>query len=812
MMQNIHWKLDKGFRESIYDGIVLKEHINIKMVRGFILANRGKEQAHSTYLHANEVKQMEGYLTKYNKDADVFLVRTKLPQHKWGRITYDNHQSIAIFHRSTRHSYCDGIYIDIDIVNSAPSIICEVSKLNNYHQIDALKYYVENRDIFTQELMDYYNVSKDCIKKLFLIIIMGGSYITWIKENDIDVMGKEEPTRIKDIIQELSFIRDIVYANNPSLQKIKMKNTNNTEKNENEYREKLSVFAFWYQSIERAIQESIIKFISYHRGVNITEIIPCQDGFMILENEWYDTILNDCENEVKRIFGISLKLKRKEFDEKYPIEECELEDFEKTESGNILSFLDTKIDFLKYIFKCEKYNGMIFKESDNVYYKYNISTTIFEPVKMQEIAQDFGEYTLALIRKNEKAMDKSIFNRLKLYYGNNMREIIHGIIPVDNVYREFNKLLYFIPLKDNKLIYIGEHNCKINGDEIVFETSPSLFNKINGRIYKPNEILDRTHEHKFNYFCNVEYKNLSEAEFIFCQTYFNELFCNDKDTVQCVLNILKTVISGVIMKNIFCCIGEKGNNGKSVFFDILLKGIMGKSMDVINKSVMVHLKSSSSLNTEFEKLDKIKLGYVNEFASSDILNVTELKKISGGDNFTLRTLHTKEFSMKATCNLFMNTNSIPQLPPVKDDDENNAILNRLVFIPFQNIFKKDIRFIPELKSNLDAMFSYIIQYGIIPDGELELSDEIKSLNNNYKEDNQKDSFLKNYLSDFVEVCEGHDIKRDELYNNYYDWCMDNNINLKKIPIGDFSKMLNKTYKIKNEKRNNITYYINVKYK
>ena len=39
-----------------------------------------------------------------------------------------------------------------------------------------------------------------------------------------------------------------------------------------------------------------------------------------------------------------------------------------------------------------------------------------------------------------------------------------------------------------------------------------------------------------------------------------DIFCNNEDTVQSVLNIIKTCIEGIQMKYIFCCVDEKGNS------------------------------------------------------------------------------------------------------------------------------------------------------------------------------------------------------------------------------------------------------------
>jgi hypothetical protein len=804
LLNKINWKLEKNHKESIYDNIIIREYTNYKKVKGFIKENNGirfesdKKYEYILDKYKDEIQQMKSYMKKYDKEENVFKIRTKLPKHKWGRIQYEEHTSLAIFHRRTRHSYCNDIYIDIDIVNSAPSIITEICKINGYEKYENLEDYVNNREKIIEEVMNYYNVTRECVKKLFLRIMMGGSYIKWVQENDVDIMNKEKLKKIDLIEDELKSIREIVYSHNDLIRRIELEKWTTDEKT------KKGVFALWYQSIERIIQETMIRYLSRTRGIQFNEIIPCQDGLMILEEEWYDEILKECEKEVKEVHGINIKLKRKEFDEKIDIEEYDgfiLENFD---------FLKTTTDFLKYLYECPEYKGKIYKEDERIYYKYNDKTRIFELVFIQDVRQEISEYILKILRDNEYLLDEKTFKKYEKKYGNEMTTILKDFKINKELYKVFNKLKCFIPIKNNKVIYIGEKDCKIYNNEVIFVDN-SLYKKINGKVYKKNEIIERTEEHKFNYICDIDYiENLSEEENDFCKKYFDDIFCKNNETKNSVLNILKTTLSGIILKYLFCCVGEEGNNGKTVFFDYLLKGIMGKMMDVLNKSIMIETKTNSNLNTDCEKLDKIKLGYVNEFNENDIFNIDMIKTITGGDSMHLRTLREKETTISPTCNLFINTNQLPK--SLQSYEKNKAFYDRIIVIPFNNVFVKNAKFIYELKNKLDALFSYIIQNGVIQEDNIDISEEMKSQNNKYKEDNKKESFIADYIEDKIEYVNEERIERNVLYDDFYNWCMENNIKYNKIPYGSFSKILNKDFKIKSITSNNTKYYINIKYK
>jgi hypothetical protein len=547
----------------------------------------------------------------------------------------------------------------------------------------------------------------------------------------------------------------------------------------------------------------MISYLVHNKGLILNDIIPCQDGFMILKDFYYENILYDCQNEILNNYGINIKLKIKEFDEI-----IEIGEYDGGLLINDFNFLRTNTDFLEHLYNCDKFSNKIYKEDEKTYYYYNKDTTIFEPTTSQDIRQITSKYVLDLLRDNETMIDSKILQKYENKYGNDMRNILKDYKINKDCHKIFNKLLCFIPIKDNKIIYIGEERCKIYNDETIFESN-EIFKKIEGKIYEKNEIFDRTEFFKFNYVSNVNYiEELSIEEYNFCKKYFNDIFCDKTETVKTVLNILKTSMSGIVLKYLFCCVGSKGNNGKSIFFDVMLKGIFGNMIDVLNKSIIIDTGVKSNLNTECEKLDKIKIGYVNEFSDSDIFNNTMIKTITGGDNLNLRTLQTKDNTLKPTCNLFINSNSLPKSAYNLD----TALFNRIVIIPFDKTFENDITFKFKLKNKIDALFSYIIQNGKIVYEKLELSEEMKSENNKYKDNNKKNSFLGDFIDENIEIIENERIERDIFYNKYYEWCNEKNIKQNKIPFGTFSKIMNKEHNIKSGHSGLITYYSDIKFK
>ena len=84
-------------------------------------------------------------------------------------------------------------------------------------------------------------------------------------------------------------------------------------------KKKRTTMALFYQTAERYCQEAVISYLSHSKGFNLKDIVPCQDGFMILKSLMYPIICEDCEKVIKNLFKMDIKFVEKEFDERFEI-------------------------------------------------------------------------------------------------------------------------------------------------------------------------------------------------------------------------------------------------------------------------------------------------------------------------------------------------------------------------------------------------------------------------------------------------------------------------------------------------------------
>lgn len=303
--------------------------------------------------------------------------------------------------------------------------------------------------------------------------------------------------------------------------------------------------------------------------------------------------------------------------------------------------------------------------------------------------------------------------------------------------------------KNNILYEIGD-GCKDVKFASRLNRSQYLIATNDGKVVdmRTLESVDRTIEHSFSYECNaklIEYDK-NDANFILADNYFDELFCGNKETKACVIDILKSAFIGKALHNIYFCIGV-GSNGKSLLFKIIKK-IFGSFMDVISQNVIIQAKGNkSALNTEIEKLDKCRLGYITELKETDEMNDVVIKQITGGDEIDLRTIGKTNATVTPTCNTFVLTNEFPKF---KGDDV--AMKRRLIAIPFKKIFPVKGGFEDEMLAISDYIFSYIMHTGNVCVDGFKLSAEmIEEMEKHRK--NNTETTLADYLKVRLADCE-----------------------------------------------------------
>lgn len=392
---------------------------------------------------------------------------------------------------------------------------------------------------------------------------------------------------------------------------------------------------------------------------------------------------------------------------------------------------------------------------------------------------------------------------------------------IDNTYSIYDEIIKKTNKIQDLIVLVGKTSWKTNiFTELSSLTYDENFEKIINRKknYLPvknglfnmitNQLEERTKEDLFTYNCDVNYIPYDETneDFIFIDTYMNDLFCNNQETKNCVIDLLKSWVSGNTLRYITFFIGN-GRNGKSLFMKQITLTFSG-CVDTIDKKVIVKQKGNeANCNTHIEKLAKNRIGFLSELTNGDELNDVPCKQITGGDPMNFRGLFKGDATIQPTINAVCSTNIM-----LKYNGGDSAVADRLIQVPFNNKFDIDDSFPNKVLSKKDFFFSYIMNKGTIRD-KFNFSEEMKLSKQETMDDNI--DTLKEFIDTKMIACindkNNKPIKIDFFRQQYNKWLKENGHQVDIRHKSSFTKAI-RNYGIETKETHSIRRLLNVRFR
>jgi len=148
------------------------------------------------------------------------------------------------------------------------------------------------------------------------------------------------------------------------------------------------------------------------------------------------------------------------------------------------------------------------------------------------------------------------------------------------------------------------------------------------------------------------------------------------------LKILSTGLSGITLEHFILFTGS-GRNGKGVIDDNLMYMFGGYGYEANINMLTKPIPENGS--PALANLDNKRFVVTNEPSESQKLDVSSIKKLTGGSKLNARALFSNKTTTRLKSTLFLECNEKPKL----DGVANNAIENRLIEIPFISEFYDD---------------------------------------------------------------------------------------------------------------------------
>lgn len=259
----------------------------------------------------------------------------------------------------------------------------------------------------------------------------------------------------------------------------------------------------------------------------------------------------------------------------------------------------------------------------------------------------------------------------------------------------------------------------------------------------------------------------------------NDIACNDPTIRQLLDEVIGyTFYRRNELRKAFMLKGKR-RNGKSTFLDMLAYLLGEDNISSLDLSDLSHEYKAAGL---FGKLANLGDDIEDEYIPSSGI----FKKVVSGNRMNANVKFEKPIEFNPYCKLIFSGNSIPRLGRGRDSE---AIIDRLIIVPFNASFSKDTEgFSPFVKYELrtpEAM-EYLIRIGI---------EGLKRVlqNNSFTECEQVQNEIEEYeetlnpiITFFQEV--GNSLEHEptkKCYRRYTEFCIENS--LKPISHVEFSK-------------------------
>lgn len=686
------WKLNKKIAtRSIYNAknTILNEYADPKMIASFLSNELGVDfsQSHpQSKYHTNEAVQLDKYVKqKYNDKKQCFNNKIYFPKHRWGRCIPTDYLSLSVFHRPTRHALCEGIYRDIDVVNCSQVLILEICKKNN-HASPKLESYCADRENIIANIMTHHQCSRDIVKRLFISLSFGGSYEYWITTNAPPNPAKMEFMTAFEA--EYAVIKTIVYENNKIIiEDVEKYNPCKFDKyttpEGKEDAKKRTCMALWYQTLERHVQERMIIYLAEVKKMKLEDIVPCQDGLMILKELYYDGIIADCTNAVKNAFDIDISLIVKEFDEAIHIPSVEIHDIPEPPPAPFVSTINwdlSEAEFAK-AFKRECFDDkpILFtgkgREPDGFIYNGVLWCPLsLHNAEIQKMHFDnLYEYYMEHLAEEKEFINplflKSITAMVKSLNTHKTRQNVVKIFKYEN--------------------YVEDVEWNTHTNYFIFEDG--IYDLNIGDFIEPNP---------------DDYENLSCGYKYSLEFTHEELENAKKDIVAIVKSIVKpddykylmTVISTFLIQNNF---EEKayfwlgnGRNGKGTL-TTLLKKVLNKYWGELNTEYYTAKKQRADepnqnlFNCKFSRvLNTSEVAKDDKTNAKVRFNNDAFTRITGNDTINARELGSKNVASFKAGKILIQLNDMPEFSKdISTDDI--SLRERIVVINFPYSFTSE---------------------------------------------------------------------------------------------------------------------------
>jgi putative DNA primase/helicase len=216
----------------------------------------------------------------------------------------------------------------------------------------------------------------------------------------------------------------------------------------------------------------------------------------------------------------------------------------------------------------------------------------------------------------------------------------------------------------------------------LFDTHKYLLGVENGTIdLKTGELFASRRDDRITKLCNVKHDTDARSELWL--SFLDRIFDGNADLIRYVQKMVGYCLTGIVSeKCFFILLGPRGDNGKSVFMNVVMWLMGDYAIDMPIDSLLQRKPGASS--NDLVRLKGSRLVSCSEANRQYYFDEALVKRLTGSDPITARALYKEYVTFRPEGKILIATNKIP-----KFDTTDTAFDNRVRMIPFDVTIPKE---------------------------------------------------------------------------------------------------------------------------
>jgi putative DNA primase/helicase len=209
------------------------------------------------------------------------------------------------------------------------------------------------------------------------------------------------------------------------------------------------------------------------------------------------------------------------------------------------------------------------------------------------------------------------------------------------------------------------------------DAHPMLLTVENGVIdLKTGELLPHDQSLLMTKLAPATYDQNAEAPLF--MNFLRRIFNDDQNLIRYVQKVMGYTLTGDVSEKVFFILHGAGDNGKSVFLELLM-ALLGDYARTIPAEVLMFdpRRNPNAPSPEIAKLRGARGVSASEAEAEQFLAEAMVKRMTGRDTITARNCYTESFEYIPQFKLFLATNHLPKLK-----GQGEAIWGRVRILPF----------------------------------------------------------------------------------------------------------------------------------